>query len=206
MGKRFTTQMYLYMLPLSAQALKAVPDPDLLHQETIIPTPTPDGGLEHTAAAFEDASVWLERANKGDVILFPPQYYLLHLVSEFLRPSASASPLGDYQSQRDALVAFLNRTPTSRQERGDGKRRREDDIPWSEKVMSPTMLSMRRDDGRLVLGLDKPGPELRETARGGDWDRVVLVHFRKEGPRDVEVRWREEVFREGREQGQATKL
>ncbi|KXX80649.1 Nucleoside diphosphate-linked moiety X motif 19, mitochondrial [Madurella mycetomatis] len=205
-GKRFTTQMYLYMLPLSAQALKAVPDPDLLHQETMIPTPTHDGGLEHTAAAFEDASVWLERANKGDVILFPPQYYLLHLVSEFLRPSASASPPEDYQSQRDALVAFLNRTPTSKQERGEGKRRQEDDIPWSEKVMSPTMLSMRRGDGRLVLGLDKPGPELRETARGGDWDRVVLVHFRKEGPRDVEVRWREEVLREGREQGEDAKL
>ncbi|GAB1309897.1 Nudix hydrolase domain-containing protein [Madurella fahalii] len=198
-GKRFTTQMYLYMLPLSAQALKTVPDPDLLHQETIIPTPTHDGGLEHTAAAFEDASVWLERANKGDIILFPPQYYLLHLISEFLRPSASASPSEDYQSQRDALVAFLNKVPTSRQDREKGKRRREHDIPWSEKVISPTMLSLQRGDGRLVLGLDKPGLELKGSARGGDWDRVVLVHFRKEGPRNVEVRWREEVLREERE-------
>lgn len=58
---------------------------------------------------------------------------------------------------------------------------------------------VRRADGRLVLGLDKPGKELAGTQRGGDWERVVLVSFRKEGPRDVEVRGREEVLREERE-------
>lgn len=198
--KRFTTQMYLYMLPLPAEtAAQPVPGLDLLHQETIIPTPTHDGGLEHTAAAFEHARVWLEKAGRGEIILFPPQYYLLHLVSGFLRPSASASPSDDYKSQRDALFAFLNRIPTTPRGEGQGKRRREHDIPWSEKVISPTMLFKRQLDSRLVLGLDKPGPELKGSGKGGDWDRVVLVRFTKEGPRDVEVRWREDVLREERE-------
>ena len=75
-------------------------------------------------------------------------------------------------------------------------------IPWSDKVISPAALFVRRGDGRIVLGLDKPGPELKGTTRGGDWERVVLVNFRKEGPRDVEVRGREEVVKEEREGGE----
>lgn len=61
---------------------------------------------------------------------------------------------------------------------------------------------MRKSDGRSVLGLDKPGPELKGSGRGGDESRVVLVKFRKEGPRDVEVRGRAEVLREEREGGE----
>lgn len=57
---------------------------------------------------------------------------------------------------------------------------------------------MRKSDGRSVLGLDKPGPELVGSGRGGDGERVVLVRFSKEGPRDVEVRWRKEVLEEER--------
>lgn len=95
----------------------------------------------------------------------------------------------------------MSRTPTVRPDRGGGaaKLHATASIPWAEKVMSPTVLFMRRSDRRVVLGLDKPGPELKDTKRGGDWDRVVLVHFLKDGPRDVEVRWREDVMREERE-------
>lgn len=53
-------------------------------------------------------------------------------------------------------------------------------------------------DGRSVLGLDYPGPELEGTGRGGDKERVVVVRFGKEGPRDVEVRERAEVLGEER--------
>lgn len=53
---------------------------------------------------------------------------------------------------------------------------------------------MMTKDGRSVLGLDYPGPELEGSGRGGDGERVVLVRFKKEGPRDVEVRGRREVF------------
>ncbi len=52
--------------------------------------------------------------------------------------------------------------------------------------MSPTGLFFSKKDGRSVLGLDKPGPELKGTDRGGNQERVVLVRFSKEGPRDVE--------------------
>lgn len=50
----------------------------------------------------------------------------------------------------------------------------------------------------MVLGLDKPGLELEGSGRRGDEERVVLVEFRKDGPRKVEVRWRREVFSEER--------
>lgn len=57
-----------------------------------------------------------------------------------------------------------------------------------------------------MLGLDKPGPELRGSdpaTKGGDMERVVLVKFQggklgAAGPRDVEVRWRGEVLEEER--------
>lgn len=72
-------------------------------------------------------------------------------------------------------------------------------IPWGEKVMSPTGLFMRKSDGRSVLALDQPGPELSGSGRAGDSRRIVLVKFSKEGPRNVEVREREEVLAEEEE-------
>lgn len=72
-------------------------------------------------------------------------------------------------------------------------------ISWAEKTMSPRTLFVRGQDGRVVLGLERPGPELEnEEGRGGDWERVVLVRFTKRGPVEVEVRGREEVFEEER--------
>jgi len=77
---------------------------------------------------------------------------------------------------------------------GDGK-----GLKWGEKVMSPIGILMRKSDGRSVLGLEKPGPELKDSGRGGDEKRVVLVKFGKEGPRDVEVRERVGVLKEEKE-------
>lgn len=74
--------------------------------------------------------------------------------------------------------------------------------PWGEKCISPTALAMpggkRREDGRVALGLDKPGPELAGTGRKGESDHVVLVEFKKEGPRRVEVMLRSKALAEGR--------
>lgn len=75
---------------------------------------------------------------------------------------------------------------------GDGK-----GVKWGEKVMSPIGILMGRD-GRSVLGLEKPGPELKESGRGGDEKRVVLVRFGREGPRDVEVKERVEVLKDAK--------
>lgn len=57
---------------------------------------------------------------------------------------------------------------------------------------------MRKSDGRSVLALGKPGQELEWSGRSGDPERVVLVRFSKEGPRDVEVRWKKDVLEEER--------
>ncbi|OLN85415.1 Nucleoside diphosphate-linked moiety X motif 19 [Colletotrichum chlorophyti] len=190
--KRFTTQMYIYLLPHSASTGSEAAENEII-------VPTPDGGVEHTAAKFDDASTWLYRADKGEIILFPPQYYLLHLVAQFCKvasPSSSSSARGSayFASQRDGLLQFLKRIPTAGSEAARGHPTSA--IPWSDKVMSPHNLFIRALDDRIVLGIDKPGPELRDSGRGGDWERVVLVKFTREGPRKVEVRGREEVLKE----------
>jgi len=181
--KRFTTQMYIYFLPLTQQT-------NSIASKSVIPVPTSDGGVEHTAALFAACKTWLEQASKNEIILFPPQFYLMHLLSPFLTPSSSTSPLSkeELQGQRDRVLEFLAG------DGGDGK-----GVKWGEKVMSPIGILMRKSDGRSVLGLEKPGPELKDSGRGGDEKRVVLVKFSREGPRDVEVRERVEVLREEKE-------
>lgn len=200
--KRFTTQMYLYMLPLAdsleaASSAGEAPATGMPRKEAIVHTPTSDGGVEHTAATFDDVSTWLQKQTAGEIVLFPPQLFLLTLLSEFIKPSAAsgdASP-ETYARQREALVSFLSQTPTA----SPGSKAAEHptaNIPWADKVISPHTLFIRRRDGRVVLGLDKPGPELKDSGRGGEWEKVVLVRFKKEGPREVEVRLREDVLKE----------
>lgn len=60
---------------------------------------------------------------------------------------------------------------------------------------------IREGDGRVVLGLEKPGLELKGSDRAGDWDRVVLVSFGKGGPSKVEVRLREDILKEEKGSG-----
>ncbi|KAI5200654.1 hypothetical protein AUEXF2481DRAFT_3005 [Aureobasidium subglaciale EXF-2481] len=189
--KRFTTQMYIYLLPLS-NTPKSLPSSSSTaaedEPETMIPVPTHDGGLEHTAARFLPAATWLRLARASRVVLFPPQFFLMYLLSPFLCPSGDVGkdvPVPDsatLQKQRDQVLDFVKA--------GN----------WGDKCISPTVLGgKKREDGRVVLGLDKPGAEAEAEGRTGDQDRVVLVEFKKEGPRRVEVGWRKEVLAEGRD-------
>jgi hypothetical protein len=178
--KRFTTQMYVYLLPLESTA-GAQRD-----TEAVIPTPTHDGGLEHTAVAFDDVSDWLARAASGDIILYPPQLYLLKLLGQFL-----TGP-GDYAAQREALVKFLHTTPTGPSGHATSS------ISWADKCISPVPLMINRADGRRILQLHSPGPELKGSTRGGDWDRVVLVNFTAQGARNVDVASRDEVEKDAK--------
>ncbi|ROT39507.1 hypothetical protein SODALDRAFT_377462 [Sodiomyces alkalinus F11] len=207
-ARRFTTQMYLYLIPdvslspsSSSSSSSSSTAAEAARQREII-VATPDGGVEHTAARFDDAAEWIAQADRGEIILFPPQYYLLRLVARFCTGGGgggdAASPAG-FAAQRERLCAFLNKVPASSSEKGVGQPTAR--IPWSEKVMSPHTLFIRKGDGRIVLGLDKPGPELKDSGRGGDWDHVVVVRFAKDGPREVEVRGREDVLKEEREAG-----
>lgn len=185
--------MYLYFLPTSAtNGASGLPGSN---QALMIPTPTHDGGIEHTAAKFDDATNWLKIGRSGDIVMFPPQFYLLYLVAEQLAKAT------DPEQQRQALLEFLKRTPTSTRH----PEKPTSSIPWAEKVMSPSVIPAKRSDGRAVLGLDNPGRELVGSGRGGDWERVVLVGFGKDGPRRLEVRPREEVMAEVRD-GENAKL
>lgn len=182
--KRFTTQMYLYMLPLASN----------LPSEMLVPTP--DGGVEHTAAVFAPAQHFLSLAASKDIILFPPQAFLLVLLTRFIAAASEAS-LEEYTSQRERLLSFLQQVPTA--ETAKGREHPTSRISWADKVMSPHNLFIRASDGRIVLGIDKPGPELKGTTRGGDWERVVLVRFTKAGPTEVEIRLRQDVLEEERQ-------
>ena len=193
MPKRFTTQMYLYLLPLERQT-SALPSEMLV--------PTPDGGVEHTAATFAPAQTFLERAAARDIILFPPQAYLLTLISRFVSAAAEARP--QQVAQRQALLDFLQSIPTADTPRG--REHETAGISWADKVISPHNLFIRQADSRVVLGLDKPGKELKGSGRGGDWERVALVKFAKGGPTDVEVSLREDVLEEEKKTKSETKL
>jgi hypothetical protein len=186
--KRFTTQMYIYFLPLAQTSDKNI------SSKAVIPVPTSDGGVEHTAALFASCKRWLEQASRNEIILFPPQFYLMWLLAPFLSVTTPPLPTDELQKQRDGILEFLNGD-------GDGK-----GVKWADKVISPVAILLRQSDGRAVLALDKPGPELKDSERRGDEKRVVLVTFTKEGTKNVEVRLRKEVLDEDKEATNDAKL
>lgn len=176
--RRFTTQMYLFLMPLAPAG--AVTGQDgvghgqaVVQQQQQQQVPTPDGGVEHTAATFADAGEWLRRQARGEIVLFPPQCYLLTLVAEALgsvpgvrEADGNGSDSGDGErarlvAQREALLSFVGSAPASAGAVGPagnagGRPHPTALIPWSEKVMSPHTLFIRDGDRRIVLGLDKP--------------------------------------------------
>ena len=74
------------------------------------------------------------------------------------------------------------------------------DPPWTDVCISPAVQpprgGRRREDGRVVLGLHRPGPELEEAGikRKGVTEQCVLVDFKKKGPRRLMVVSREEAM------------
>ncbi|KAI0141972.1 hypothetical protein BJ166DRAFT_597344 [Pestalotiopsis sp. NC0098] len=202
--RRFTTQMYLYMLPLSSSPdsnPSAAADVAAAASQSEAVLPTPDG-TEITTSIFEDASTWLARQKRGEVILFPPQAFLLTLVVQHCTGGPASSSAEHYASQRESLLAFLHKTPTATHPKA--VKQATSHIAWADKVISPVTALMRAD-GRAVLSLERPGPELKGSGRGGDWERVVLVRFAKGTATEVEVRDREEVFAEERERAEKEK-
>ncbi|CAK1357773.1 hypothetical protein CB0940_07535 [Cercospora beticola] len=185
--KRFTTQMYLYFLPTlsSTPISEGSGNPDDSEAEVSIPSPTTDGGKEHTTARFLPASAWLRLAQEGRIILFPPQFFLLHHVAQFLDDLKSPS---DYGS--------VSRKEVPREELEARRKRLLDfaksgDPSFVESCISPTTMpppyGKKREDGRQVLALNRPGPELEGTDRRGPNDQCVLVDFKREGPRRLAV-------------------
>ncbi|KAF2168568.1 hypothetical protein M409DRAFT_65489 [Zasmidium cellare ATCC 36951] len=195
--KRFTTQMYLYFLPtLSSTPLKeGSGEPDDSEAEVDIPAPTTDGGKEHTTARFLPASVWCRLAQEGRIILFPPQFFLLHQI---------AQRFDDLKSPTD--YASISRAPLPREQLEARRRRLLEFVktgspPWTDMCISPVTRpsrdgKLKGPDGRQVLSLHHPGVEVEKqgTGRAGLTEQVVLVDFQKEGPRRLNVISREEAL------------
>ena len=138
--KRFTTQMYIYFLPTSATSPLSEDAQADSEEEIKIPTPTTDGGLEHTTARFLPASAWLRLAQEGRIILFPPQFYLLHQVAQHFDNLSSPTAYGS-----------ISREPLQRDELEARRKSLEDFVktsspPWTEKVISPIVVPAR--DGK----------------------------------------------------------
>jgi len=169
--------MYLYFLPLD---------------DDTTPPPSHDGGIEHTEALFDIVPAWIQKASRGDVVMYEPQAYLINVVGQFLDGKSD-----DYQAQRDALRQFATSPPTG--PNGAPSRGPASHIAWSEKVMCP-YVARADSTGRAVLSIESPGPDLAESGRGGDYDRVVIVRSWDSMPREVEVKWRKDVLKvEGQE-------
>ncbi len=162
--KRFTTQMYLYFVDPTEQGNPSV------HA-------TADK-IETMAPEWRSARDWLSRARSGEIILFPPQFLLLYLVSEMLDGPGEGPE--DILRKRETL------------------KKRIEEEKWGQKYISPIGTSVG-EDGRSVLALDKPGPELRGSGLKGEEDYVVLVKFNKEGPRDVDVGLKKDLPKERRD-------
>jgi hypothetical protein len=175
--------MYIYFLPISesqASAVGSIPS----STEAVIPTPTHDGGVEHTEARFLPASTWLDMARSGEIILFPPQFFLLHLISQFLTPALPSAPSSDaLEQQRTQLRGFL----------AGG------DPPWGEVCISPTALAIGPlADKRTVLSLEASGDEVKHLGRRGVKEYVVLTSRVGPTPSNLDVRLREDVLEEAR--------
>lgn len=188
--------MYIYMLPLDATAVQ--------HN-----TPKHDGGLEHTAAEFDDARSWAEKTRHGNIIVISPQSFLISMLAQFF---AGRQGNGDYAAERSALLNFVRSVPTGPSGHSTCQ------IPWADKVMSPTPSGLFHEDGRAIIKLDWAGPELgvAGSTRGGDYDRVVVSRRERTGPPEAEIMWRKDVWpqaearariqKEQAKEGQAAKL
>ena len=156
--KRYSTQMYLYFLPLESGL-------ELGRHSNQMHIPTPDGGVEHTAARFAWAGEWTESALRGECVLFPPQFFLLSLVADFLKPSRAEGGKGgelnteQLKEQRGQLLDFV----------------KGGDPPWGEKCISPNPIKKSGDT--LWMGMGDAGPELEGTGRCGDKERVLKVEL-----------------------------
>ncbi|KAK7897551.1 hypothetical protein LTR67_004178 [Exophiala xenobiotica] len=168
--KRFTTQMYIYFVDASEAGNPSV------HA-------TGDK-VETMAPEWRRARDWLARARSGEIIMFPPQFLLLYLASEILDQD---------------VVEGGNEDAKEVARKQDELRNKVESEGWTEKYISPIGLQFGREDGRTVLALDKPGPELKGSGLQGDDQYVVLVKFRKEGPRQVDVALRRDVLKNERE-------
>jgi hypothetical protein len=177
--KRYTTQMYLYFLPLPTSSVEPSIGPLPVGAEAVIPTPTADGGVEHTAARFLPAQTWISMARSGEIILFPPQFFLLSIVAKSLPPvRQDAYSNVELQQHRRRLEQSVKGGSPS----------------LGSACISPGMIGKPMKDGRTMLSLGYPGGEVVKLGRQGLKDWVVILGRNKSGaPSQLEVKHRTEL-------------
>ncbi|KAK2744628.1 hypothetical protein FQN57_004233 [Myotisia sp. PD_48] len=173
--RRFTTQMYLYFLPLANESNASI---SAEIDDSNVQVPTSDGGLEITEAQFLPPSEWLARARAGKIIMFPPQVMILTLVAQYLQRPGETVPISVQESaKRRAELLEFNFSG---------------EIPWAYTFISPRGIATL-PDGRTIMDLSDPGPELKGSTKKGYMDRVTVSRFTKEGPKEVDVHYRSEI-------------
>ncbi|KAL4765982.1 NUDIX hydrolase [Aspergillus foveolatus] len=176
--KRYTTQMYLYFLPLPLESEKSLlSEIPAEGEREKIQIPTSDGGVEIAEAQFLPPSEWLRKAARGEIILFPPQFVLLSLAAQFLDKEPRQMAPDELQRRREQLIEFAHSGSP----------------PWTEKCISPRVGKFA-EDGRAVLTLEHPGPELEGTDRRGESERAVLVRFKNGSARELSLAWKKDIF------------
>ncbi|KAL4774318.1 hypothetical protein BDW60DRAFT_182668 [Aspergillus nidulans var. acristatus] len=176
--KRYTTQMYLYFLPLPLESEKSLlSEIPAEGEREEIQIPTSDGGVEIAEAQFLPASEWLRKAERGEIILFPPQFVLLSLAAQFLDKEPRRIAPDELQRRREQLTEFAHSGSP----------------PWTDKCISPKVGKFV-EDGRAVLTLEHPGPELEGTDRRGESERAVLVRFKNGSARELSLAWKKDIF------------
>jgi hypothetical protein len=170
--------MYLYFLPLPLESEKSLlSEIPAEGEREEIQIPTSDGGVEIAEAQFLPASEWLRKAERGEIILFPPQFVLLSLAAQFLDKEPRRIAPDELQRRREQLTEFAHSGSP----------------PWTEKCISPKVGKFV-EDGRAVLTLEHPGPELEGTDRRGESERAVLVRFKNGSARELSLAWKKDIF------------
>ncbi|CAK7562555.1 MAG: hypothetical protein SEPTF4163_000403 [Sporothrix epigloea] len=183
--RRYTTQMYLYFLPLNAAAETAKTGDVTATSASRNKNGASADQTEVIEAEFATAATWVQRARNGDIILFPPQLYILSLLAPLLKGEA-----GNYAAERRAVADFVNGGPVPGEDPATF-------VSWADRVICPRMIGKLPNDkkGRIVMTLEHPGAELKGTGRAGDAYRVIVVGNVPPGPpRDVELFLRADIL------------
>ncbi|EPS41845.1 hypothetical protein H072_4222 [Dactylellina haptotyla CBS 200.50] len=132
MKKRYETKMFLAFLPVSSSVEGTV--------EENVNLPTSDGGVETLSASFMTANEILAALGKNEIILFPPQAYLITRLSRFTNDTSLS-----VQQQREAIKSWI-------EQEGVGKY-----------VFEPRPEGKTKDGKRLILGYGPRGDPHRKS-------------------------------------------
>lgn len=130
MARRFETHMFLYFIPESNPSA-----PETVGGRTR-QLPTDDGGIEIVSTRFMAPQLALDAAKRDEIVLFPPQFYLISMLLPFLEQSAG---LEDH-------VAKLRRKRLVRFAKGD----------FGKMTVEPHVLR-KLSDRRVLMGLGPNG-------------------------------------------------